>query len=344
MGHPFFFVCAPANRGPPLASSMERMGYNKKQWRYLIPGTIAIAAVIASAFAVLFFARIGSVSGSKVTLYSVTSSARGVMRGTDVWLAGRKVGTVKNIRFRPIEQADSGARLVLELEVQEDRLELFRRDSYAQIRAGGRLIAAPVIYVTTGTPAATALRPGDTLTTRPQDDSEGMASQIAIASRQFPEIISNVKMLNVQLTTARGTVGAMMGDNGVKQLEVVRDNASRLTTRALHGRGSVGLVMRNGDVMVRARQAMASADSLRLLLASNTTSVGRFRRDSTLLRSIGDVRNEVSIAKYLLTQPRGTAGRVLADSAIVRELTRLQVQLADIMADVKARPIRYIAF
>ena len=319
------------------------MAYQKREWRNLIPGLIALASIVAAALAVLVFARIGRVPGEKVTLYTITSSARGVMPGTDVWLEGRKVGTVRAIRFRDVA-SDTGGRLVLAMEVQKEHLPLFRRDSHAQIRAGGRLIAAPVVYVSIGTPAAAALAAGDTLSSRPQGDSEGVASQIAIASRQFPAIIENVKLLNQHLTTARGTAGAILGDAGTQQLEVVMANGSRLTNRALNGRGTIGLALRRGSLMERAKHAMAGADTVKLLLASSTTSIGRFRRDSTLLRTIGDVRNEVSIARHLLAEPRGTAGRVLADSAIVQELGRLEAQLGEIMADVKARPFRYIAF
>ena len=46
----------------------------------------------------------------------------------------------------------------------------------------------------------------------------------------------------------------------------------------------------------------------------------------------------------MLDESRGTAGRVLHDSAMTRELTAAEKELAAVMADLRAHPMRYIAF
>jgi hypothetical protein len=89
---------------------------------------------------------------------------------------------------------------------------------------------------------------------------------------------------------------------------------------------------------------MARADSVRTLIFSESGTLGRFKRDSTLLRNVAEVRDEVSIVRGLLANSRGTAGRVLGDSAIFRQLAQTEVALGDLMADIKRRPLRYIAF
>jgi hypothetical protein len=99
-----------------------------------------------------------------------------------------------------------------------------------------------------------------------------------------------------------------------------------------------------GDLMARAQSAMARADSIRQLVSSGETSIGRFRRDSTLLRQVADARAELSIVQALLAEPRGTAGRVLADSAAQQELARLNREMGLLFEDVKKNPMRYIAF
>src|SRR5688500_20386685 len=136
------------------------MAPRRSGWKQLIPGLIALACVVGAALAVLMFARIGALRGAKVTLYSASNEARGVMKGTEVWLAGKKIGAVSEINFRSIHaDSGSGARVVLTLSVLEKWLHLIRRDSYMQVRPGGRLIAAPVIFLTIGTPNAAALLP-----------------------------------------------------------------------------------------------------------------------------------------------------------------------------------------
>jgi hypothetical protein len=89
---------------------------------------------------------------------------------------------------------------------------------------------------------------------------------------------------------------------------------------------------------------MARADSIRALLASDKTSLGRFRKDSTLLREVADVRNELDIVRARLTSPTGTLGRAHTDSALFAGVFSAQREMTLIMADVHRRPLRYIHF
>jgi hypothetical protein len=94
----------------------------------------------------------------------------------------------------------------------------------------------------------------------------------------------------------------------------------------------------------RATRVMARVDSVRALLASPNTSFGRFRRDSTLLSEVADIRNELSIIQALVDEPRGTAGRVLRDSAITSALAGAQREMSLLFADIKKHPLRYLSF
>jgi len=319
------------------------MAPDKTSWRSLIPGLIAIAAIVLSTIALLMFAQVGALRGDTVRIYAATDQARGLLKGSDVWLAGQKVGVVADIRFRPVTTQVS-QRLLIELELLTKYLPQLRGDSYAQIRTGGSLIGAQVVYLTTGTPTAPAVDDGDTLSAKPQGDAESVASQLAGASRQFPAIINNVKLLSSQLESARGTLGAFGAEEGVQKIGRVGVRAADLTGRAFGGEGTIGLIMRRNDHVARAKNAMARADSIRLLLASNATTYGRLRRDSTLIREIGSVRNEVSIVKALLAEPRGTVGRVRADSAIVRQLGLVEREFTALKRDITRDPMRFISF
>jgi hypothetical protein len=102
--------------------------------------------------------------------------------------------------------------------------------------------------------------------------------------------------------------------------------------------------MRERTIMARVSTAMRSADTIRALMASNTSSIGRFRRDSTLVRQIAAVRDEVSILRGLIAQSRGTAGRVVNDKAVVGALAQVEKELTKTMEDIKRDPLRYVRF
>jgi phospholipid/cholesterol/gamma-HCH transport system substrate-binding protein len=317
----------------------------RANWSQLVVGIVALVAIVAGALAVLLFARVGALHGDTSTLYAATSEARGIAKGSEVWLAGVKVGLVKGVHFRPVS-ADTSKRLLLELEVLDEYLPHVRGDSRMQIRTGGTLLGAPVVFLSSGTNRAPALAAGDTILSLPQQDPEGLTSNFARASEQFPAIMSDVRVLGAQLRTAHGTAGAIInlagGDRG--DVQTLRSNATTLGQRVSAGRGTLGLAM-SGDVNERLRRAIAHADSVRAAVASRSTTFGRLRDgDSTLLRSVEDARNELAIARALLDEPRGTAGRLLRDSAIVRQAARTQQQIDSILADIKYHPLRYWPF
>jgi phospholipid/cholesterol/gamma-HCH transport system substrate-binding protein len=317
---------------------------DRTSWRSLAPGVVTIMVIIVATIAMLLFARVGALRGETVRIYAATDQARGLMKGSDVWLAGQKVGQVAEIRFLPVS-VPAAQRLLLELDLLEQYLAQLRRDSYAQIRTGGSLIGAQVVYLTVGTVAAGPIQAGDTVRAEPQADTEGVASEVAEASRQFPAIVNNIKLLGAQLASARGTLGAFGAEDGVDRLGDVGSRAVALGGRAVRGQGTLPLILRNGSSHVaRSRQALARADSIRRLLASRESSLGRLRRDTTLMREIEAVRNEVSIVRAMLAEPRGTAGRVLADSAIVDQLAGLERELGALLRDFKRDPLRFLGF
>jgi len=95
---------------------------------------------------------------------------------------------------------------------------------------------------------------------------------------------------------------------------------------------------------VRARRVLARADSVRALLASPNTSLGRFRRDSTLAAQVEEIRDEAAAARAALATPSGTAGRLLHDSAVFDALAGVHREMTLLVADLKKHPLRYNPF
>src|SRR5205814_9149485 len=108
---------------------------HKLHWRELTGGIIAVIAIALLTIVILLFARVGALHGKKVTLYVVTDEAAGVLSGTEVWLAGDKVGLVKDVSFRS-PTTDTLERLLIETEFLRSALPNVRRDSYARIQPG----------------------------------------------------------------------------------------------------------------------------------------------------------------------------------------------------------------
>jgi phospholipid/cholesterol/gamma-HCH transport system substrate-binding protein len=314
-------------------------------WSDVRGGLLAILVIVVVAVATLKYARVGALRGGTIRLYALVGEARGVLKGSEVWLSGQKIGKVADIQFRSPSVSDTSTRLLLVLDVLDQYRGLMHRDAEAQIRAGGSVIGAVVVYLTPGTMAAPLLRDNDTLRARAQLDLEGSTVGFDAATQEFPAIMKNVKELRQELELTQGTLGAVIHEGMVQggQLSATAAKIGALRDRFSTSRGTVGLAM-SGDFGARARRVLARTDSIRSLLSSSATSLGRFRRDSTLLGEVADIRNELTIVRAQLDEPRGTAGRVMHDSAVVSALGDAHREMGLLVADMKKHPLRYNPF
>jgi len=314
-------------------------------WSDVRGGLLATLAIVAVSIATLKYARVGELRGGTMRLYAVVGQARGILKGSEVWLSGQKIGKVVDIQFRSPSESDSTNRLLLVLDVLDEYRGLMRRDADAQIRAGGSIIGSVVVYLTPGTVSAPPLRENDTLHARGQLDLEATTAGFASATRELPAIMKNVKEMRQQLSLTEGTLGAVMHEGGAERAPISATAArvGRLKDRVTNGRGTIGLAM-SGGIGTRASRVLARTDSVRALLSSSAVSFGRFRRDSTLLAEVADIRNELSIVRALMDEPRGTAGRIVHDSAIASALGDAQREMGLLIADMKKHPFRYNPF
>jgi hypothetical protein len=310
-------------------------------WSELTGGIIA-AGVIGALIVITFvFARVGAIHGKKVTLYVVTNDATGVLSGTEVWLGGKKEGLVKDVFFRP-PSTDTLERVVVATEVLKEVLPTIRRDSYAQIRPGGSLIDAVIVYIAPGTASSPPLHDGDTVHTRAKTPISNLAEEITSIRPEFTALASQVKELNAKAASPLGTTGNFRR-HGLPEMPGASARMSRITAKATRGNGTIGLATRN-NLMGRASHAMAAADSIRTLMSSKKGSLGRFRRDSTLVTKAARVLAEVDTLRALFSDPVGTIAAAHSDSALTRQLARTHALLDSLIKNAKSHPSRYINF
>ena len=161
-------------------------------WSNVRGGLVAIAVIVGICVATLKYARVGALRGDRIHLYVVVDAARGILTGSEVWLMGQKVGKISDIRFRSPSESDTSTRVMVELEVLEKYREAMHRDAVAQIRPGGSLIGAMVVYLYPGTTSTPTIRDGDTVRAKPQSDGESATAQLGAATKELPAIMGDV--------------------------------------------------------------------------------------------------------------------------------------------------------
>ncbi len=314
---------------------------SRVSWSELKIGIVAVIALVALGVSILVFARVGALHGDTKTIYVTTANANGVLAGTEVWLAGQKVGLVKGIRFRPVT-SDTLQRIVIESEILAERMELLRRDSYAHIRPGGKLIGSLVIYLSAGTTRAPAIKDGDTLGTRLSSPMAQTSALVDTLGTRLTALADANRKLLGRLSDPANSVGAFR-TRGIGQLNSTRGIASSIMDRATRGSGSIGLAYR-GAVPERIGRVFAEKDSIMLLLSSGRGNVGRFRRDSTLPREIASVRGSLDSLRALISNPYSEVARLRSDTTLKDEMTRVRIELDSLMREIKKHPMKYISF
>ena len=307
-------------------------------WGELIPGIIATAAIVTLVILTLVFARVGQIHGKKVTLYVVAEDAAGILPGTEVWLSGQKQGMVTDVSFRP-PTTDTLERVLITTEFLAKSLQHVRRDSYAQLKPGGSFIGTLVVSISVGSATSPPLRDGDTVHIRKRGRIASLTADVGTIRPAFSALAAEANALNAKLESPLGSIGAARAQ-GMPQMPEVAARMARLAARA-NGNGTIGLVTRT-NLKGRASRAMAAGDSIRELMSSNRTSIGRFRRDSTLVTKAAHVLAELDTLRALTSGPLG--GAAAADSTLAKELTRTRGLLAALIKDIKSHPFRYIKF
>jgi phospholipid/cholesterol/gamma-HCH transport system substrate-binding protein len=314
-------------------------------WSNVRGGLVAIAAIVGICVATLKYARVGALHGDTFRLYAIVGAARGALKGSEVWLMGQRIGKITDIRFRSPAESDTSTRVLVEMQVLEQYREVMHRDAVAEIRPGGSFIGAVVVYLTPGSAQAPTIRDGDTVHARPQADVESATAQFGAAAKELPRVVGNMKTIRAELDSTTGTVGALLqsahGERGA--LRSASTQLARLRRRMSNERGSLGRIV-DGGLGARAQVVMARADSVRTLIGSSSNSLGRFKRDSTLTAEVADIRDELATVRASLAESRGTAGRVLHDSAAFTALGEAHREMSLLLADLKKHPLRYNPF
>ncbi len=312
-------------------------------WRDLTPGLIAVALMIVAAIGILRFARVGALHGDTIKLVVLAGDAGDLANGSEVWVAGQKVGLVDSIGYRE-PGSDMAYRLRLDLSVLSHARPLLRTDTRARIAPGGSLLGASVLALSVGSVTAAPLTDGDTILAIGRAVVSTFTEGLEAVREPLSALRENVVSMTSDFGTHDGTLGAILTGEARAQAADLAGAIDAMYTRTSSQQGTVALAM--NDVVLRQRLTTASAraDSLRQLLGSSSGSLGRFRRDSTLVRQIAGVRDEVSILKALVSTPEGTIGRARADSALTVGLSALEAELARLVDDIKRRPLRYLIF
>jgi phospholipid/cholesterol/gamma-HCH transport system substrate-binding protein len=306
-------------------------------WSELKIGMFSAAGILLLAFGVLIFARVGALHGKKSKIVILTDHAPGVLSGTEVWLAGKRIGLVDRIQFRPI-LADTSRRVAIDADILTTYMPQIRKNAHADIRPGGNLIGSPVVYISSSTSDVPPIRDGDTIVTKSVGVINDVGTNVAeLVSRLAVLSDSGSKALAL-LNSEAGAAGAFTR-RGLPRIASVTGTVSAIMSKATTENGTAGLLAR-GDLGLRFRRLMSAKDSLIYMLSSGNGNIGRFRRDSTLGPTVARMKGEVDSLRGMMAG--SSLAKARTDTALASQLRIVRAQLDSLMTDIRKHPRKYL--
>lgn len=309
-------------------------------WRKLTGGIIALVAMIGGAFAIVAFARVGSLRGDTYVAYIVADKADGILKGTEVWLQGQKVGVVKGVGFRALA-TDSAVQTVLQMEVLSRYQQYIRTDSRVEFKPGGTYLGAQVVALRIGSHTAPVLQPGDTLTRVSVIDPEERSNDLTEAGEDIPQIVASLRAIGSDLSKTQTQFGSL-GER-TSGLHLIMTHLAQYQKRSAGRKGMLALLARDNALASSARLVITRADSL-LRITQEPGTLKRFKADTGLRAALASARADLDTVRIRISREDGAAGRFVNDNALERDLQELSEQITRTIADFSKRPERYSPF
>jgi hypothetical protein len=316
------------------------MAYGPPPWSKLTGGIVALVAIIGGAFAIVAFARVGSLRGDTYISYIAADQASGILKGTEVWLQGQKVGVVKDVGFRALS-TDTAVQTVLQMEVQSQYKQFIRKDSRVEFKPGGTYLGAQVVALRIGSHTAPVLEAGDTLTRVSVIDPEARSNELSAAGQDLPEIVSSLRAIGTDLSKTQTQFGSL-GERS-SGLHLIMTHVAQFQRRNAGRKGMLSLLARDNALATSARLVITRADSL-LRITQEPGMRKRFKADTGLRAALAGTRAELDSVRLRISREDGAASRFVSDNALQQDLRTLSDQITRTIADFSKRPQRYSPF
>lgn len=304
-------------------------------------GFLLIALLAGLATAVFYLDEIlrGTQEGPRLVV--VSESAPELAPGSPVWVAGRPVGRVLEVRFRSPGTAGAG-NVVVRAVLNRGVAGIIRADATASIQPAD-LLEPVVLSIRPGSPEAPPFDFADTLrATADTLDQERAMALIDSLRASFADQRSRSDELRRAITRGGGTLAGIRRDTALRRSLLEGRRKMEVLGSERWSEGSLGLLLRDTVLgpsvkRIRARFARLAAlrDSLRRPPPAGAEEA--LPALASLRRRIGDLEAD-------LRAGRGTAGRALYDEEATRQLGLLRARLDSVVSELVFSPGRWLRF
>lgn len=226
------------------------------------------------------------------------ADANGLREGSEVRLAGVRIGKVDRIRLlSPSEVGTTSSPQKIEAFLTIDNkidgvtaTDRIRTDSTAQQAAPSILGSEMIVNITPGTPLGQPVKENELLPSTAGSTMSDLATQ---------------------------------GTDLAQKLSKLSDQLNEVVKNAREGKGTIGRVLNDESLYNNLNATIADAEELARQIKTGKGSAGRFIYDEALYNNANDIALNLKRLSDNLNNGRGTAGKLLTNDEMYNKINRI---------------------
>jgi phospholipid/cholesterol/gamma-HCH transport system substrate-binding protein len=295
-------------------------------------GLLVVVAIGVLIFMILNASGDISPFSRKLHLRTRFSNGDGLRRGSEVRLAGVRIGKVDDVRLlppseNPTEKVEASFSIDSEID-ERPATDLIRDNSRALLSSPSILGAEKVINLTPGTDLGRPVKDGDLILA----GEEGGTVQALTASGN--DLMQQLNKLSAQFTDiagkinqGQGTIGRFVNDEAFyNNLNSTMRDLNDVIRQVQSGRGSAGMFVNDPALYNNLNAVSQSLQAIADDLHRGRGTAGKLLNDDALyndartaIARLNSSVDNINLIVEDLRQGRGTAGKLLTDEAIYND-------------------------
>jgi phospholipid/cholesterol/gamma-HCH transport system substrate-binding protein len=331
-------------------------------WSELKIGVLTVFALVIVAITIFMLTGGKGFFWQRYSLKTRFSNVAGLKPGSPVRVAGKEIGSVKEIEF-------AGEQIDVTFDVNKKIRDKITTESRATLGSVSLLGegAVDITPSSAGTPVPEwgYVTPGRTpaqISDITDQASQGMATVNRLISglsagqgtvgklltddRLYTDLQHFVDAANEMARSVqqgRGTVGKLINDpKTANALEASLKNVEEVTRRITAGEGSLGKLLKDEAFSQSLTSATGNLRQLTDKINRGDGTIGKLVTDDSLFKRMDSVTNRLDDLVNRLNDGQGTAGQLLKDKQLYENMNKTVSEMQALLADIRKDPKKYL--